>query len=110
MHYEQPTRSIPITIGSQNLFMLEQAKLRVSSDYLNNQSVANNNSNYNSHLFDTIDQERVNKNVNVACNRQKVVPNKYANKTMKPDNNIALYNTRGASNLNEQYAIGNILP
>lgn len=110
MHYEQPTRSIPITIGSQNLFMLEQAKLRVSSDYINNQSVANNNSNYNSHLFDTIDQEKVNKNVNVACNRQKVVPNKYANKTMKPDNNIALYNTRGASNLNEQYAIGNILP
>lgn len=113
MNYEPPTnqRPIPITISSQNLFMLEQAKYRVENDFLEQQSAASNKDNrYDAHLYDTIDQERINKNVDVACNRQKVVPNKYANKSLDVDNNIALYNTRGATSLNEQNIIGNVLP
>ena len=111
MNYEHPQRSLPITIGSQNLFMLEQAKLRVENDYINQQSIAaNQGDGYNKHLHDTIDQERINKNVDVACNRQKVIPTRYSNKSVKPDNNIALYNTRGMSSLNEQNTLGNLLP
>ena len=111
MHYEHPTtRSLPITMNSQNIFMLEQAKLRVENDFLNKQAASNKDSRYNSHLLDTIDQERINKNVDVACNRQKVVPNKFANRSINPDNNIALYNIRDSRSLNEQNIIGNVLP
>ena len=111
MHYEHPTRSIPISMNSQNLFMLEQAKLRVQNDYLNQQSPAGHEQDrYNPHVYDTIDQERVNRNVDVACNRQKVVPNKFSNKPIESDHNIALYNLRGQTSLNDQDRLGNLLP
>lgn len=105
-------RSLPITTQSQSLFMLEQAKLRAQSNILNdNHSPLNGKeSKYNPHLLENIDQVNVNRNVDVACNRQKIIPTKYSNKSKHPDNNIALYNIRDNQSINNQYAIGNILP
>lgn len=115
--YEYPSlnksssRSIPITTTSQNLFMLEQAKMRVQNEYLNDHSIMSNRKDrYNSHLNDVIDQERVNKNVDVASNRQKTVPTRQENKSIDADKNIALYNIRDNTSLNNQNIIGNVLP
>ena len=91
--------------------MLEQAKLRVQNDYLREQTpAAKPKERYNAHIYDTIDQEKINQNVDVACNRQKVVPNKFSNKPIESDHNIALYNMRGQMSINNQDVIGNVLP
>ena len=108
--YEEPTRSIPITTQSQDLFMLQQAKLRVERNHLNNDSgISKRDSRYHAKLSDTIDQERVNRNVDVACNRQKYVPPKVVNKSAHPDNNIALYDLHSAD-INNTHILGNLLP
>ena len=110
LKYESPTRSIPTTTQSQDLFMLQQAKMRVERNYLNDVNGINNrDSRYNVKLTDTIDQDRVNRNVDVACNRQKYVPPKVANKSAHPDNNIAIYDLH-AADINNQHILGNLLP
>ena len=117
LNYEYPslrqskTRAIPITTASQNLFMLEQAKMSVQNEYLNEHSImAKRKDRYNAHLTDVIDQERINKNVDVACNRQKKIITKQENKSNNADHDIALYNLRGMTDLNNQKLIGNVLP
>lgn len=109
--YKNTTRAIPITTHSQNLFMLKQAKMRVQNEALDKKSVlSNRETRYNARLFDDIDQEKVNKNVYVKGNNDKYVQPKFAVKSLQPDNNIAIYNTRQSHDLNEQYLIGNVLP
>ena len=90
--------------------MLQQAKMRVERNYLNDvDGINNRDSRYNVKLTDTIDQNRVNRNVDVACNRQKYVPPKVANKSAHPDNNIAIYDLH-AADINNQHILGNLLP
>lgn len=109
--YKNTTRAIPITTQSQNLFMLKQAKMRVQNEALDKKSVlSNRESRYNARLFDDIDQQKVDKNVYVKGNKDKYVQPKIALKSLQPDNNIAIYNTRQSHDLNEQYLIGNVLP
>ena len=110
LKYESPKRSIPITTQSQDLFMLQQAKMRVERNYLDDiDGINNRDSRYNVKLTDTIDQDRVNKNVDIACNRQKYVPPKAANKSAHPDNNIAIYDLH-AADINNTHILGNLLP
>lgn len=104
-------RSIPITKTSQDLYMLEQAKLRVQNEFLNEHSVmAKRDDRYNVHLYDVIDQEEINKNVDVACNSTKIIPTRFDNKSKVADHNIALYNGRDDEEINNEILIGNVLP
>lgn len=85
--------------------------MSVQNEYLNDHSImAKRKDRYNTHLNDVIDQETINKNVDVACNRQKKIITKQENKSNNADHDIALYNLRGMNDLNNQKMIGNVLP
>ena len=102
------SRHIPITIDSQDLFMIQQAKMQVERNYLDGFE-DNVDKRYNFRLNDTIDQERVNRNVDVACNRQKYVMPKVANKSAHPDHNIAIYDVHSPE-INNTSVLGNLIP
>lgn len=111
MRRDKLFKHIPITDTQRDSFLIDEARLKVKSNYLNELSVNNaptNENPYNTELYREVLTNGIDKNL--AMMNKKQIITKWENQPTNRFGDIALYDPRNKYGLDAQYHIGNTLP